>query len=199
MDILPKGITNLIKQLSALPNIGPKTAERLTFYLLNQGDVNSLGEAVLHLRDNLDKCKNCKSYTDSGLCNLCLDSSRVDKQIVVVSSPLDIIAIERTGSFHGRYHVLHGFISPVDGIGPDDLEINSLYERIKKTKPEEVIIATNPNIEGETTALYLVKKVKPLDVKVTRLAHGLPVGGDLEYADQITLSKALDNRQEISV
>lgn len=197
MQILPKGVYDLINQLSQLPSIGPKTAERLTFYLLKQGDINSLGESVLHLRDNIAKCQNCTTYTDKDICDICDSPSRDDSTIIVVSSPLDIIAIEKTGLFNGRYHVLHGYISPVDGIGPDDIEINRLLIRVKDKKPNEVIIATNPNIEGETTALYIAKKINPLSIKVTRIAHGLPVGSDLEYADQMTLSKALDNRRSM--
>lgn len=197
MNILPKGIRNLIDQLSQLPSIGPKTAERLTFYLLKNGDIENLGEAILHLKDNLTKCEMCLTYADHTLCDVCSSPSRDGQQITVVSNSLDIIAIEKTGLFNGKYHVLHGFISPVDGVGPDDLEIESLLARVKKNKPKEIIIATNPNIEGETTALYLAKKLKSSGVVVTRLAHGLPVGSDLEYADQITLSRALDNRQEI--
>lgn len=197
MQILPKGVYDLINQLSQLPSIGPKTAERLTFYLLKQGDINSLGESVLHLRDNITKCQNCTTYTDKDICDICDSPSRDDSTIIVVSSPLDIIAIEKTGLFNGKYHVLHGYISPVDGIGPDDIEINRLLIRVKDKKPNEVIIATNPNIEGETTALYIAKKINPLSIKVTRIAHGLPVGSDLEYADQMTLSKALDNRRSM--
>ncbi|MDP4038412.1 MAG: recombination mediator RecR [bacterium] len=199
MNLLPKNVSSLIEEFSKLPSIGPKTAERLTFYLLKNSDLNSLGEAVLQLRDNLTKCEVCVTYTDTKICSICSNTNRDNDVLAVVSQPLDIVAIEKTGLFRGKYHVLHGFISPVDGIGPDDLEIESLIKRITKVKPKEIIIATNPNIEGETTAFYLAKKIARFNIKVTRIAHGLPVGGDIEYADQITLSRALDNRRELNL
>lgn len=198
MELLPKNLRNLIEEFSKLPSIGPRTAERLTFYLIKNGDINSLGEAISHLRDDLVKCEICMNFSDKKICRICSNDKR-ENILAVVSQPLDVIAIEKTGLFNGKYHVLHGFISPIENMGPDDLEISSLIKRLKKNKPDEIIIATNPNIEGETTAIYLAKKIKPFNIKVTRIAHGLPVGGDLEYADQLTLSRALDNRRELSI
>lgn len=196
-NVLPEGITKLIEEFSKLPSVGPKSAERLVFYLLAQGDPQALGEAVLHVKDGLGRCKNCQNYASEDLCPICQNRGRDAKLITVVSAPMDIVAIERTGLFRGQYHILHGVISPIDGIGPDDLEIGSLLERVKVVEPEEIIIATNPNIEGETTAIYIVKKLNEqgYEGKVSKLAHGLPIGADLEYADQLTLSRALDNRQ----
>lgn len=197
MDLLPKSVTRLIEEFSKLPTIGPKTAERLTFYLLRNGNTEALGEAIARLKDSIVRCQICQTFTDQLTCAICTDPAREAQTIAVVSMPLDMVAIEKTGLFRGRYHVLHGVISPVDGIGPDDLTIELLIKRLGKGDDVgEVILATNPNLEGETTALYLAKKIQPLGIKVTRLAHGLPVGGDLEYADQITLSRAIDNRRE---
>lgn len=198
MDLLPKSVTRLIEEFSKLPTIGPKSAERLTFYLLRNGNTSSLGEAITHLKDSIRRCSQCQIFTDQEFCTICQNSSRDQSVLAVVSMPLDVVAIEKTGLYRGRYHVLHGIISPVDGIGPDDLTIAELLKRLEGGKIDEVILATNPNLEGETTALYLAKKIQPLGIKVTRLAHGLPVGGDLEYADQITLGRAIDNRREFS-
>lgn len=197
MDILPKNVTKLIEEFAKLPSIGPKSAERLTFYLLKQGGTKELGEAILHLGDGITKCEICRNFTIESICPICADERRSDDQTAIVSQPLDIIAIEKTGQYHGRYHVLHGVISPVDGMGPESLEIDSLLKRIEGNPPKEIILALNPNVEGETTALYLSKKIEPAKIKVTRLAHGLPIGGDLEYADQLTLSRALANRQDV--
>jgi recombination protein RecR len=196
-NVLPEGITKLIEEFSKLPSVGPKSAERLVFYLLAQGDPTALGEAVLHVKDGLGRCTNCQNYASEDLCPICQNTGRDARLITVVSAPMDIVAIERTGLFRGQYHILHGVISPIDGVGPDDLEINSLLERVKVVEPEEIIIATNPNIEGETTDIYIVKKLNEqgYEGKVSKLAHGLPIGADLEYADQLTLSRALDNRQ----
>lgn len=195
MDSLPVSINRLIEEFAKLPTIGPKTAERLTFYLLKSRDEQALAEAIAHLKDELERCEICRNYSDSPRCAICSDLRRDDGLLAVVSQPLDIVAIERTGQFRGRYHVLHGFISPIDGIGPEQLEIESLVRRIERDKPAEIILATNPNLEGETTALYLLKRLEPYQLTITRLAHGLPVGGDLEYADQVTLGRALDNRR----
>lgn len=194
-EILPESVNNLIEEFSKLPSIGPKTAERLVFYLLKTEDNQSLGEAALKLKDGITKCDTCKNFATKNTCGICENPNRTDDLICVVSQPLDIVAIEKTGLYKGKYHVLHGFISPIDGIGPDDIEIQSLLDRIDRTKPEEIILATNPNLEGETTALYIVRQLKDSPIKVTKLAHGLPLGGDLEYADQMTLGRALDNRQ----
>lgn len=197
MQILPDNITNLIEEFSKLPSIGPKSAERLVFYLLANGDVEQFGRVMSDLKKDLVKCSTCKNYATDELCPICSSNSRSPELIAVVSNPMDIVAIERTGLFRGTYHILHGVISPIDGVGPEDLEIQSLLDRVIVIEPEEIILATNPNIEGETTSIYISKQL--LDVghkgKITKLAHGLPIGGDLEYADQLTLSRALDNRQ----
>lgn len=198
MKIIPDNVQNLIDEFAKLPGIGPKTAQRLTFYLLRSadGDVEKFGEAAKNLKQNLQKCPVCYNYTESEKCIVCSDGGRDEKIICVVGEPLDVLAIEKTGRFHGLYHVLGGIISPVEGIGPDDIYIKELADRVKEGNVEEIILATNPNLEGETTALYIQKIMTPLEVKVTRLAHGLPVGGDLEYADEITLSRALEGRRE---
>jgi recombination protein RecR len=197
MQILPDNITNLIEEFSKLPSIGPKSAERLVFYLLANGDVEQFGRVMSDLKKDLVKCSTCKNYATDELCPICSSNSRSPELIAVVSNPMDIVAIERTGLFRGTYHILHGVISPIDGVGPEDLEIQSLLDRVIVIEPEEIILATNPNLEGETTSIYISKQL--LDVgykgKITKLAHGLPIGGDLEYADQLTLSRALDNRQ----
>lgn len=197
MDILPPNVTRLIEEFAKLPSIGPKSAERLTFYLLKTGGTKELGEAVLHLDDGIIKCEVCRNFSTKPVCPICADERRSGDQIAVVSQPLDIIAIEKTGQYGGRYHVLYGVISPVDGMGPESLEIESLLRRIEQQPPKEIILALNPNVEGETTALYLTKKIDQANIKLTRLAHGLPIGGDLEYADQLTLSRALANRQNV--
>ncbi len=197
MQILPDNITNLIDEFSKLPSIGPKSAERLVFYLLANGDVEQFGKVMTDLKKGLVKCSTCKNYATDELCPICANNSRSPELIAVVSNPMDIVAIERTGLFTGTYHILHGVISPIDGVGPDDLEIQSLLDRVKVVEPEEIILATNPNIEGETTSIYISKQLQDQGYsgKITKLAHGLPIGGDLEYADQLTLSRALDNRQ----
>ena len=197
MQILPDNITNLIEEFSKLPSIGPKSAERLVFYLLSNGDAEQFGRVMIDLKKDLRKCDNCKNYTNEDICSICASSSRNPEIIAVVSNPMDIVALERTGLFRGMYHILYGVISPIDGVGPDDLEIQSLLDRVKSSSPEEIILATNPNIEGETTSIYISKKLmdQGYDGKITKLAHGLPIGADLEYADQLTLSRALDNRQ----
>ena len=197
MQILPDNITNLIEEFAKLPSIGPKSAERLVFHLLSSGDAEQFGRIMMDLKKDLRKCDNCKNYTTNELCSICSSNSRNADIIAVVSNPMDIVALERTGLFRGMYHILYGVISPIDGIGPDELEIQSLLDRVKSSKPEEIILATNPNIEGETTSIYISKKLtdQGYEGKITKLAHGLPIGADLEYADQLTLSRALDNRQ----
>ena len=204
MNIIPASVQKMIDEFSKLPGIGPKTASRLTFYLLHRSDqdVQELGEAVVNLKNKIKKCPQCLNITDSDLCLICADSKRDNSKILVVESPLDIIALEKTGEYNGLYHVLGGVISPVDGIGPEDIEIPSLIKRVNfdKDKISEIIIATNPDLEGEATAMYLQKQIdsqiKNKKFKVTRIARGLPVGGDLEYADEITLSRALEGRRE---
>ncbi|MFA5866800.1 MAG: recombination mediator RecR [Actinomycetota bacterium] len=192
-------ISDLIDQLNKLPGIGPKSAQRLAFYLLkvSRDDAEGLAEAIVHLKDKVKFCPVCFNMTDEPLCEYCRDSRRDDSLICVVEEPRDIVAMERTGEFHGRYHVLGAAISPIDGIGPEDLRIKELLKRLEDGKVKEIIIATNPNIEGEATAMYLTKLIRPLDITVTRLASGLPVGGDLEYADEVTLGSALRGRREM--
>lgn len=192
-------ISELIDQLNKLPGIGPKSAQRLAFYLLktSREDAEMLAEAIVNLKDKVKFCPVCFNVTDEPSCEYCSDLRRDDSLICVVEEPRDIVAMERTGEFHGRYHVLGAAISPIDGIGPEDLRIKELLKRLEDGKVEEIIIATNPNIEGEATAMYLTKLIRPLDKMVTRLASGLPVGGDLEYADEVTLGSALRGRREM--
>jgi len=198
MRIIPRTVQALIDEFGRLPGIGPKSAQRLTFYLLrgSKERVQSLGEAVLNLKENILICSVCSNLAESDPCVICSDPHRDPSIIMVVEEPLDILAFEKTGKFQGLYHVLHGVISPIEGIGPDDLYIKQLLNRLHDGKVKEIIIATNINVEGEATAMYLSKLIEPLNMKVTRIAHGLPVGSDIEYADEITLSKALENRGE---
>ncbi len=198
MDILPPSVTKLIDEFAKLPSIGPKTAERLSYYLLKSDLNESLGRALLELKDGLMQCTRCNTFTNQPLCRICADALRSDSQIAVVAQALDIVALEKTGIYKGKYHVLGGLISPIDGLGPAELNIEALFDRIKTDAPDELILALNPTVEGETTALYLAKRLDDLPIKVTRLAHGLPMGGDLEYADQMTLGRALTNRQVFS-
>lgn len=192
-------IARLIAELNKLPGIGPKTAQRLAFHLLFRphDEVAALAEAIMDARTKIRPCRVCGHLTDVDPCVICSDESRTDRVICVVEHSRDILAMERTGEFHGRYHVLHGAISPMDGIGPDDLRIRELLDRLSTTDVSEVIIATNPNVAGEATALYLARLIKPLGVRVTRIARGLPEGGDLDYADEITLARALEGRREL--
>lgn len=198
MNIIPKSVQNLIDELAKLPGIGPKTAQRLTFYLLRRPEKYSvdIGIAAQALKKDIRFCNICCNITDDELCPVCKDNTRDNEIICVVSEPLDVVAIEKTGGFKGLYHVLGGFISPIDGIGPEDLFIAQLIDRVRNNDIKEVIIATSPTLEGETTALYLQKAITPHNVKITRIARGLPVGGDLEYADEITLTRALEGRRE---
>src|SRR5512133_57395 len=201
MAILPAPIQNLINALERLPGIGPKSASRLAFYLLRAPeDLSSqLALALTGLKTSTGSCKICSNITLSTqeICEICSDEKRADGTICVVEDALDILALERTGGFNGRYHVLQGVLSPIEGIGPDDLQIKPLVERVRNGEAREVIIATNPSMEGDATALYLRQQILPLGVRVTRLARGLPMGGDLEYADQNTLLRALAGRQEM--
>ncbi|HBG81694.1 TPA: recombination protein RecR [candidate division CPR2 bacterium] len=198
MQVIPKSVQNLIDELSKLPGVGPKTAGRLAFYLLKESkdNVRLLGEAVLRITEGINSCSSCCSLTDSDSCQICDDLRRDQNLICVVEEPLDILAIENTGQFRGQYHVLNGVISPIEGMGPEDLTIGHLMKRLDRGVVE-VIIATNPNLEGEATALYLQKLILPLGIRVTRLASGLPMGADLEYADQLTVSRALEGRVEV--
>ncbi|MDD4565465.1 MAG: recombination mediator RecR [Eubacteriales bacterium] len=194
-----KPLINLISELSKLPGIGGKTAQRLAFYILSQEDkdASALAEAILEAKKNMRYCSICGNLTDIDPCGICNDSARDHSVICVVESPRDVSAMERIKEFQGLYHVLHGSISPMDGIGPDDINLKQLIIRLQKTDVSEVILATNPNIEGEATAMYTARLIKPSGIKVTRIAHGVPVGGDLEYADEITLSKAMEGRREL--
>lgn len=199
MNPYPKPMGKLIGELSKLPGIGPKTARRLSFYILGQPktDVKNLADALLEAREQINYCSNCNHLTEGETCTFCQSEARNRRTICVVESPRDVVAMEKTGEYKGLYHVLHGAISPMDGIGPDEIKIRSLIPRLKQDAVEEVIVATDPNAEGDATAMYLAKLIKPLGVKVTRIAHGIPVGGDLEYADEVTLSKALEGRREL--
>lgn len=202
MANLPDPIQDLIDAFARLPGIGPKTASRLAFFLLRAPDDISLrlSEALAGLKRDTSFCQVCFNITLAGQtqCDICASPERDETSLCVVEEPLDVLMIERTGGYHGRYHVLHGVLSPIDGIGPDDLKIRPLIERLKNSKIKEVIIATNPSMEGDATALYLRQLIAPLGQRLTRLARGLPVGGDLEYADQNTLLRALAGRQELS-
>lgn len=196
----PKPLNRLINEFSKLPGIGGKTAQRLAFHVLslNVPEVENLAGAILDAKKNLRYCSVCGNLTDTDPCSICSDVTRDPKVICVVESPQDVLAMERIREFNGRYHVLHGTISPVEGIGPNDINLKSLIVRLQKeSEVEEVIIATNPNIEGEATAMYISRLLKPSGIKVTRIAHGIPVGGDLEYADEVTLLKAMEGRREI--
>jgi recombination protein RecR len=194
----PKPIMRLIDELSRLPGIGPKTASRLTYFLLRAPveQAVSLAEAVREVKERTVFCARCFNIAESSPCAICDDPNRDQAQICVVEEPLDVLALERTHQYHGLYHVLHGAISPVDGIGPAELKIRELIQRVKGHEVREVLLATNPNLEGEATAMYVARQLGPLEVRVTRLARGLPVGGDLEYADQVTLAQALEGRRE---
>jgi len=195
----PEPVARLIDALQRLPGIGPKTAQRLTFFLLKRpaDEVRELSTALTAVKDSIVYCSTCFNVTDADPCRICADPARDDKTLCVVEEPNDLLAMERTGEYRGRYHVLLGALSPLDGIGPDDLKVRELLQRLDAGTVREVIMATNPNVEGEATALYLAKLLRPLGVRLTRIARGLPVGGDLEYADQVTLSKALEGRREI--
>ena len=196
-NVLP--LAKLIEQFERLPGIGKKTAQRLAYYVLqlSDEDAKEFAEAIVNAHDKIKYCKVCKNLTDQDLCHICRNSSRDKSIICVVEDPRDVVALEKTGEFFASYHVLHGAISPLNGIGPDQLYIKELLNRISSGEVKEVIMATNPTVEGEATAMYISKLLKPLGVKVTRLAYGIPVGGDLEYADEVTLSRALMGRSEI--
>ena len=195
----PEPVARLIEALQRLPGIGPKTAQRLTFFLLKRpaDEVRELAQALTAMKERIGHCHLCFNVTDEDPCRICADPARDPRVLCVVEEPNDLLAMERTGEFRGRYHVLLGALSPLDGIGPEDLRIRELLARLETEEVNEVILATNPNVEGEATALYLAKLLRPLTVRITRIARGLPVGGDLEYADQVTLSKALEGRRDI--
>lgn len=192
-------LTRLIEQFERLPGIGKKTAQRLALYVLDlpQQEAEAFANAILDAKKKIHKCAVCCNLTDEELCPVCANPARDKSVICVVAEPRDVIALERTHEFNGTYHVLHGCISPMDGIGPEQLCVKELLSRLRAGETEEVIMATNPTVEGEATAMYLSRLIKPLGVKVTRLAYGIPVGGDLEYADEVTLKRALDGRSEL--
>jgi recombination protein RecR len=192
-------LARLIEEFYRLPGIGPKSAQRLAYYLLRMpaADARSLAEAIVEVKDKVTLCSICQNVTEIDPCRICTDSARDRSIMCVVEEPLDILALERTGSYHGLYHVLHGAISPMDGIGPDDLKMRELLDRLRDGETKEIILATNPNLEGEATSMYLSRLIGPLGLRVTRLARGLPAGGDLEYADDVTLTRALEGRQEM--
>jgi recombination protein RecR len=195
----PEPIAKLIDGFMKLPGIGPKTAARLAFFVLGmkEDDVLEIAKALVNAKRNLVYCSVCQNITDIDPCRICSDTSRDKSVICVVQEPKDLIAMEKTREYNGYYHVLHGAISPMEGIGPEDIRIPELLRRLEDEGVKELILATNPNIEGEATAMYISRLVKPFGIRVTRIAHGLPVGGDLEYADEVTISKALEGRREL--
>ncbi len=199
MQAVAGPVARLIEEFSKLPGIGPKTAQRLTFYLLRgpREDAVSLAEAIMWMKEKVGFCTVCFNISEDARCMVCSDEARDRGLICVVEEPLDVLALERTGEYRGTYHVLHGSISPIDGIGPEKLRIAELVSRVQAGGVNEVIIATNPNTEGDVTAAYLARVLAPVGVRVTRLARGLPAGGDLEYADELTLARALEGRRPV--
>jgi recombination protein RecR len=199
MQPLARPVARLIDEFSRLPGIGPKTASRLTVFLLRapREQAEALADALRDLKAQSVYCSQCFNIAEASPCPICASPERDRSIICVVEEPLDVLAIERTGAHHGLYHVLHGAISPVEGIGPGDLRINELIARLNTEAVQEVILATNPNLEGEATAMYLERLIKPLGIRITRLARGLPMGSDLEYADEVTLTRALEGRREV--
>lgn len=196
----PKPLNKLINELSKLPGIGGKTAQRLAFHILalEESEATALANSIVNAKRSLHYCSVCGNLTDADPCEICSDESRNRTKVCVVETPQDVIAMERIREFRGLYHVLHGAISPVEGIGPNDINLKSLITRLQQhDEIDEIIVATNPNIEGEATAMYIARLLKPSGIKVTRIAHGIPVGGDLEYADEVTLLKAMEGRREI--
>lgn len=199
MSYIPKNIEKTIEEFSKLPGIGQKSAARLTFYLLRKKkqDVEQFGETVRQLKEGLMYCQNCQNMTSNEEhCDICKNSERDASTICVVEEMLDLIALEQANNYKGHYHVLHGVISPIDGVGPDELKIAELVERVKKGGIKEIILALNPSMEGEATAAYILRAIQPVDIKITRIARGIPVGGDLEYADSQTLKRAFEGRME---
>ena len=189
----------LAEQFAKLPGIGKKSAMRLAFHILNssEADAQKFADAIINAKKLVKYCKVCQNITDTEVCSVCSNPKRDTSVICVTESPKDVISIEKTGEYHGLYHVLHGAISPMDNIGPQDIKIPELLARLNDENIKEVIMATNPTIEGEATAMYIARLIKPLGIKVTRIAHGIPVGGDLEYADEITLTRAMEGRREM--
>jgi recombination protein RecR len=201
IDFVPTAepVSRLIDEFHKLPGIGPKTAQRLTYFLIRmpEDEARALAEAILAVKDRIVLCSTCQNITDSDPCIICRGEKRDRTKICVVEEPLDILPLERTREYKGLYHVLHGVISPMDGIGPDDLKMKELLARLQDGEVTEVILATNPNLEGEATAMYIQRLIGPLGIKVSRLARGLPFGADLEYADEVTLTRALQERHEV--
>lgn len=192
-------ITRLIDKFASLPGIGRKSAQRLAFHIisLDEKEVSDLADAIISAKRDVKYCSVCCNLTDSDICPVCASAKRDQKTIMVVESPRDMAAYEKTKEYNGVYHVLHGAISPMAGIAPSDIKLKELLQRIQKDTPDEIILATNPNVEGEATAMYISKLIKPLGIKVTRIANGVPVGGDLEFIDQVTLMRALEGRREL--
>lgn len=199
MDYYALPIANLIDQFSKLPGVGRKTAQRLAFFVLEMEDLEAekLSKAITNAKEKIKFCSVCCNLTDEDPCHMCTNEARDKSIICVVEGPKDVIAMERSKDYKGEYHILHGVISPMDNRGPSDIKVKELLNRLADGVVKEIIVATNPTVEGEATALYLSKLIKPLGVKVTRIAHGIPVGGDLDYFDEVTLSKAMENRREI--
>lgn len=199
MSYYAEPIARLLEELERLPGVGPKSAQRLAFHILKGDDATAqrLADAIVEVKRQIHFCARCFNFSADELCEFCRDSRRDPELLCVVEEPRDVVAIERTSEYHGLYHVLQGAISPIDGIGPEQLRARELIGRLADGTVTEVIIATNPNIEGETTALYLARLIKPLGIRVTRIASGLPVGGDLEFADEVTLGRAMEARREM--
>lgn len=199
MEYFPAALEKLVEQFARLPGIGSKSAQRLAFHVLSlsEEDAKEFAEAIVNAKRTVTCCPVCRNLTDGGVCSICASNKRDASVICVVADPRDVVAIERAREFGGRYHVLHGVISPMNHVGPDDLEIKSLVERVSKGGIEEVIMATNPDTEGEATAMYVARLLRPFGVRVTRLAYGIPVGGHLEFADDATLMRALEGRRDI--
>lgn len=196
---LPEPISRLIDELSKLPGIGEKNATRLAFHIFRSSEnyAKSLANAIVRTKSDVITCDTCFNFTSSNPCGICSSQSRSSDEICVVEDPLDLLAVEKSREFKGKYHVLQGKISPLEGIGPEDLKINELIERVKNSDVNEIIVATNTDVEGEATAMYLAKMIKPFNVRVSRIAHGIPMGGDIEYIDELTLGKALKDRRDI--
>lgn len=197
MNFYGNPITNLIEELSKLPGIGSKSAQRLAFYIISMPEENArnLAESIINAKTNVKYCSSCCNLTDEDPCSICSNPKREKDTIMVVEDPRDMAAYEKTREYKGLYHVLHGTISPMNGVSPQDIKIKELLERLKNDSVKEIILATNPNVEGEATAMYISRLIKPLGIKVTRIAHGVPVGGDIEYVDEVTLSRALEGRR----
>ncbi len=199
MSDFAEPIEKLIDEFRRMPGIGPKSAQRLAYSVLRRPreDAERLSRAILEVKEKIRFCSRCNNFSDRDPCNYCSNPGRSNETICVVEEPYDILAVEKTREYHGQYHVLHGVLSPINGMGPEDLRLKNLLERLREGNVREIILATNPNVEGEATAIYIAKLLKPIGVKVSRIALGLPVGSDLEFADEVTMSKALEHRHEI--